>query len=387
MQPERRDLSLLTAGTLISVAGDSAAMVALLLELRPHGVGWISAALAAELLPTVLLAWYSGRVVDRVDNRRLLVVSLAGQAAVAVPLAYARSPWLVVALFFALNGVATLVRPASSAMVPVLSGGIGATKGFAWVSTGSGIGWIVGPALGGVLTSAFGVTTAILADAGSFVAIAVACGLLSATRRREPPEGVGGRPHGGLRILRRDGLLWWSLVATAVSVACAVVDNVAAPFRFVDQLATSSLGYGSYLALWGVGALAGAQLPRRVPPTALPAALATGNCLSGVGIVGIGLAPSLAIALVASAVGGIGNGIANVSMPGLVSDRIRSDEHGRAFAATSAVVQTGVGVGTVTGAPLTAALGAGNAMTAAGGLAATLSALTLAWTLRRPRRA
>jgi MFS family permease len=386
VQRERRDIGLLAAGTLVSIAGDSAAMVALLLELRSHGVGWISAALGAELLPTVLFAWYSGRVVDRVDNRRLLVIGLAGQALVAVPLAFARTPWVVVALFFALNSVATLVRPASSAMVPVLSGDMGATKGYAWVSTGFGIGWIVGPALGGVLTSAFGVTTAILADAGSFVAIAVACGLLSVTRRHEAPAEIGERPHGGMRIIRRDSLLWWSLVATAVAVACAVVDNVAAPFRFIDQLAASSAGYGSYLALWGVGALVGAQLPRRLDTSALPTALAIGNGLSGVGIVGIGLAPSLGVAFAASTFGGVGNGIANVAMPALVSNRTRSEQHGRAFAATSAVIQTGVGVGTVAGAPLTAGLGAGHAMTAAGGLAALLAALTVTWLLSRRAR-
>lgn len=367
----------------MSVAGDSAALIALLLELRAHGVGWVSGALGAELLPTVLFAWYSGRLVDRVDNRRLLVIGLGGQALLAVPLAFARTPLLVVALFFALNSVSTLVRPASSAMVPVLSGDIGATKGFAWVSTGFGIGWIVGPALGGLLTSAFGVTTAILVDAGSFVAIAVACGLLSTTRRHEPPGVTEHRPHGGMRIIRHDSVLWWSLLATAVAVACAVVDNVAAPFRFIDQLATSSAGYGGYLAVWGVGALAGAQLPRRLKTSALPTALAIGNGLSGLGIVGIGLAPSLALALVAAALGGAGNGIANVVMPALVSARTPSDQHGRAFAATSAVIQTGVGVGTVGGAPLTAALGAGHAMTAAGGLAALLAGTTALWTATR----
>jgi MFS family permease len=189
-----------------------------------------------------------------------------------------------------------------------------------------------------------------------------------------------------MRIIRRDSLLWWSLVATAVAVACAVVDNVAAPFRFIDQLAASSAGYGSYLALWGVGALVGAQLPRRLDTSALPTALAIGNGLSGVGIVGIGLAPSLWVALAASTFGGVGNGIANVTMPALVSNRIHSEQHGRAFAATSAVVQTGVGVGTVAGAPLTAALGAGHAMTAAGGLAALLAALTVTWLLSRRTR-
>ncbi len=379
MQHERRDVGLLAAGSLVSVAGDSAAMVALLLELRPHGVGWISAALGAELLPTVLFAWYSGRVVDRVDNRRLLVIGLAGQALVAVPLAFARAPWLVVALFFALNAVATLVRPAANAMVPVLSGEMGATKGYAWVATGFGIGWIIGPALGGVVTSAAGVTAALGLDAATFVVMAGGCALLSTTRTHERTSESEADRHGGMRILRGDTVLFFSLLTTSIAVGCAVVDNVAAPFRFINQLATSSAGYGAYLALWGLGAILGAQIPRRLAPRHLPALLAIGNGISGLGIVGIGLAPSLGVALAASTFGGIGNGIATVAVNAFVAERVGPEQRGRAFAATSALIQIGVGVGTVAGAPLTSALGAGHAMTAAGGLAALLAAVAAVW--------
>ncbi|HVT64866.1 MAG TPA: MFS transporter [Mycobacteriales bacterium] len=383
MQRERRDLGLLAGGSLVSVAGDSAAMIALLLELRSHGVGWVSAALGAELLPFVLFASFSGRIVDRVDNRRLLVMGLAGQAAVAVPLAFARSPWLVVALFFALNAVATLVRPASSAMVPVLAGEDNATKGFTWIATGVGIGWIVGPAAGGLLTSASGVTATLLVDAGTFLVTAAACGLLSATRKPDGTTDEEENQHGGLRIIRSDTVLFLSVATTSIAVACAVVDNVAAPFRFVEQLATSSTGYGAYLALWGVGGIIGSQLPRRLNGSTLPAALAIGNGLSGLGIVGIGLAPSLGLALGASALGGFGNGISNVAEAALLAARVKTEQRGRVYASAAALIQTGIGVGTVAGAPLVAALGAGHAMISAGGLAALLSGVTLIWTMSR----
>jgi MFS family permease len=383
MRRERRDIGLLAAGSLVSTAGDAAALVALLLELRSSGVGWISAALVAELLPFVLFAHFSGRLVDRVDNRRLLVIALAGQALVAVPLAFARSPWLVVALFFALNAVSTLVRPAANAMVPALSGEESATSAFAWIATGGGIGWIAGPAMGGLLDAAFGVTTTLSVDAASFLVMAAACRLLSVTR----VGGAGGEPdqarHGGMKIVWHDSVLRWSVLTTAIAVACACVDNVAAPFRFINQLAASSSGYGFYLALWGLGALAGSQLPRRIGSAAMPRSLAIGNGLSGVGIVGIGLAPSLGLALAASALGGIGNGIANVSQSALVSGRVSPEQRGRAFASVGATIQTGVGLGTVAGAPLVAGIGAGHAMTAAGGLAAVLAGITVLWMLAR----
>jgi predicted MFS family arabinose efflux permease len=178
-------------------------------------------------------------------------------------------------------------------------------------------------------------------------------------------------------------VLRWSVVVTAIAVACMVVDNVAAPFRFIDQLHTGSSGYGFYLSLWGVGSLAGAQLPRRIPAATMPAALALGNAVSGLGVVGIGVAPMLSVALCASVFGGIGNGIANVAVSSLVSQRVAETERGRAFASVSALIQTGVGVGTAAGAPLVAILTAGHAMAAAGALATVIAGVTVVWTVLR----
>lgn len=382
---ERRDIALLAAGLTVSIAGDSAALVAILLELRGHGVGWVSAALAADLVPFVLFASYSGRLVDRVDNRRLLVISLVAQGALVVPLAFVRTAWLVVALVFAVASFSTVVRPATSAMVPVLAGEGRAASAYAWVATGTGIGWVAGSAAGGVLTSAFGITTALLVDAATFAVLSFACSLLSATRGSGGEAHDQERPLGGMTILLRDKVLWWSVVVTAVAVLCAVVDNVAAPFRFLDQLHTSSSSYGFYLSLWGLGALGGSQLPRRIPAGRMPAALAIGNAVSGLGILGIGVAPNLGFALAASTFGGIGNGIANVAVSALVTERVAEQQRGRAFASVAALIQTGTGLGTIAGAPLVALLSAGHAMAAAGALAALISGVTVVWTLARAR--
>jgi MFS family permease len=382
---QRRDIALLATGLTVSTVGDSAALVAILLELRGHGVGWVSAALGADLVPFVLFASYSGRLVDRVDNRRLLVISLVAQGALVVPLAFVRTAWVIVALVFAVASFSTLVRPATNAMVPVLAGERDAPSAYAWLATGNGIGWIAGSAAGGLLTSAFGVTTALLVDAATFAALAVACSLLSATRSHGGDSHDQERPLGGLAILWLDRVLFWSVAVTAIAVACAVVDNVAAPFRFLDQLHTSSSGYGFYLSLWGLGALGGSQLPRLIPTTRMSAALAVGNAVSGLGVLGIGLAPNLGLALAASTFGGVGNGISNVALSSLVTGRVSEAQRGRAFASVAALIQTGVGVGTVTGAPLVAVLAAGNAMAAAGALAALISVVTVVWTLARVR--
>lgn len=376
---QRKDVTLLTAGTMVSVAGDAAALIALLLELRTAGAGWVAAVLAAEFLPFVVFASPSGRLVDRLDNRRLLVAALIAQAVVVTPLAFARTPWMIVALVFALSSVSTMVRPAVNSMIPALTGEEHAASGYAWVATGSGVGWIVGPALGGLLTSAFGVSTALLVDAATFLVLAAACSQLSATRghaqRRDSPQSR----LGGTAIVWRDTVLRWSVLVTAVVIACAVVDNVAAPFRFVDQLRSSPAGYGFYLALWGVGALGGTQLPRLMRQSAMPTALAVGNMMCGLGILGIGVAPGVAVAFAASTFGGVGNGIANVATSALVSGRVPPHERGRAFASVSGFIQAGTGSGTIAAAPLVAALGAGAAMTVAGAVSAAIAGGTAIW--------
>jgi MFS family permease len=377
---QRRDVALLTAGLSVSTAGDSAALVAILLELRGAGVGWVSAALGADLVPFIIFASLSGRLVDRVDNRRLLVAALALQGAVVLPLAFVRQPWLIVALVFAVASFSTVVRPATNAMVPALAGDERAPSAYAWIATGTAIGYSAGYAAGGLLTAAVGAKGALLADTATFVVLAAACSLLSASRGGGSTSGEAERPSGGLAILRRDTVLKWSVIVTAVAVACAVVDNVAAPFRFINQLHTSSAGYGLYLSLWGLGSLLGAQGPRRLAAQLMPSSLAVGNAVSGLGILGIGLAPTLGVALGASVVGGIGNGIANVAISSLVAGRVGEAERGRAFATVGALIQAGVGTGTVAGAPLVAALNAGRAMAAAGALTVVIAGVTAVWT-------
>src|SRR5690242_3523623 len=156
----RRDLNLLAAGLAVSTAGDAAALIALLLRLEPHGSGWVAGLLAAELIPYVVLAPLTGRVVDRFETRSVLLVALAGQAVLCVPLAFATSLGAIIALFAGVTALSAFVRPATAAMVPAIVGAGPAQQGYARLAAGTGLGWIAGPAAGGLLTGAFSPTVA-----------------------------------------------------------------------------------------------------------------------------------------------------------------------------------------------------------------------------------
>ncbi|MGI5237139.1 MFS transporter [Dactylosporangium sp. CA-139066] len=376
MKGDRRDLNLLAIGLAVSTAGDAAALVALLLRLQPHGSGWVAGLLAAELIPYVVLAPLTGRVVDRFETRSVLLVALAGQAALCVPLAFAKPLWAIVALFAGITALSAFVRPATSAMVPAIMGERPAEQGYARLGAGTGLGWIAGPAAGGLLTGAFGPTVAILVDAATFALLTLACFGLRARRRAAHPASVE-KPRGGLRLIFGDAVLRTALIGSAIAISSGVIDNVAAPFRFVGQLGAGDSGYGLYLTLWGVGALAGSQLVPRMrlrPQTAV----ALGNLLSGAGIAGIGLAPNLALAFGASLAGGVGNGLVNVAQSALISGRTPASQHGRAFAASGAIVQTAIGVGTAAASPLVTLLHADGAMILAGAVTCVVAGVALA---------
>ena len=371
-----RDLRLLVAGSAVSFAGDAIALLALTLRLQPHGSGWVGALLAAELLPATLLAPVSGRLVDRVETRRLLVALMSLQALVAVPLAVVRTPWLVVVLFVVLGSLAALVAPASNALVPAVTDD--PARGYRLVATGVTLGWIVGPAAGGLLVSVLGSTGAILIDAGSFVLLALTRLALSARRVPVPrEEGERRGPH----PLWRSRSLTLAVLTTSVALMCGNVDNVAAPFRFVDELHGSPSTYGAYLAIWSLGALAGAPLTGRLASPSR--ALAVGNVVAGLGIAGVGLAPSTEIAYVAAAAGGVGNGLLNAAQGAVVAAHVPESEHGRAFASWGAVLSAGLLAGTLIGPLLVDAFRAGGAMVVAGALTC---AVALPLVLRRTNR-
>lgn len=375
----RRDLRLLASGVALSTVGDQLASVALLLRLRPHGTGWVAALLAAQVAPMILLAGFIGMLVDRTETRKVLLYAVIGQAVVGFPLAFAHAPILIVLLFFMLGVFNAAVRPATNALIPSIAGEAEAARGFARLALAMSFGFVLGPALGGVLTAAFGSTTALLIDTATFVMLAVLC--TQVRTRRHPAEADPDAAVQDARTARRAGwaALWDDRVLrtiyamTAVVTAASVVDNVAAPFRFIDQLGTTATGYGVYLSLWGAGMGIGGQLAPRMPARWARFVPAVGQLVLCLGIAGIGLAPALLVAYVASALGGIGNGMANVAQNALVAERVPDATRGRAFAAASGVFQGAFAAGSALGGPIVALLDAGTAMLVCGLVGASVA--------------
>jgi MFS family permease len=231
-----------------------------------------------------------------------------------------------------------------------------------------------------------------LADGASFLILWLFTLAISARRpitakKADPSEAQIGRARSaGFRLVFHDPVLRLALPLTALATGIAVADNVAAPFRFVNQLHAGASGFGIYEAVWAVGALVGVQVfgSRRSKGHTEPL-LAIGNFVMGLGIASIGWAPNYAMALAAAALGGAGNGISNVAESAVIQNRTPEELLGRAFSASQALMQSATAAGTIAAAPSVARLGASTTMIAFGLVAAASAAVGLTAAVLRGR--
>ena len=178
----------------VSSCGDFLAATALVLELQQRGAGGfaVAAVLIAAAAPPVLLVRWTGRLADRADSRFLLVATGLAQAAACVALAFVSGPAEIIALVAVLAAGLAVTQPCLSALLPSMVPAESLPRATALSQTAGSLGTMLAPALGGVLMGRFGLRVPLLADAGSYLAIAAA-GRLIRTRRgyipRQPEPG------------------------------------------------------------------------------------------------------------------------------------------------------------------------------------------------------
>jgi MFS family permease len=207
-----------------------------------------------------------------------------------------------------------------------------------------------GPALAGLVVAGFSVETALWIDAISFYATAWI--LLSAgpLPRAEPEPGrMRDRLRAGAAYIReRAALRRLLLVQAAAFVFFAAVIPVEVVYA-KKTLGTTDSGYGLMLTSWGVGMLAGSGIFAAARGMSLRYLLFISTMAVGVGYLGLAAAPSLALACVASAVGGAGNGVQWVAVISAVQELTSEGMQARVISVLESVGTAMPGVGFLLG--------------------------------------
>ncbi|HUQ61024.1 MFS transporter [Lentzea sp.] len=362
------------AGAAVSEFGNSLSLLVLLFWATPISPLLVAAILVAELLPLVLGAPLAGVLVDKLPNRRLLMVALLFQGiAIAAVAPLMGQPAFVVALVLVSGCGRAVAQPATSALVPHIAGEEEATRGYSWLATGRSVGNIAGVTGGAVLAGIFGHSAAMLIDGCTFLGYAA---LLAFVRSERRPSGEHAhRPSAlaGIRHVRRDAVLFAAILGLACFVGAVVVINVADPafVRFV--LHGDEFLLGAMQACWMIGVVVGNRLAvrlRTVPQVAR--ALAITGITTGVAVLMPATFPFVVTAAIGWLIGGVSNGIDNVTLNAIVRLRTPEEMRGRAFAAVGSMVTGANLLGTAAAGGLLLVLGP-RAVFALGGTGAVLS--------------
>jgi MFS family permease len=386
-----RDVRLLVGAVGLSALGD----VLLWVLLAVHVAGTVESAWAVSALfvclwgPVVLLGGTAGRLVDRHENRRLLIAVSLAQAAVVVAMVCATgSPAALLVLCGLLGAGAAVSAPAEFALLPAAAGENRVAEANGHVEAARYLGMTAGPLLGGALAGAGLIRVGLIVDAASFLAVAAAGLLLRAHRTPDPAaHAVAAAPRGvrsGLAPFAADRTLAVAFGA-AVAALLFFTMTIAAEIFFVsDVLDAGATTYGLLVAAWTLGMVVGAVgLARRVPRDALAAAALTGVALQGAGILGAALGATLALALVGYLVGGTAHGLKNVALRTLIHHRVPEALRGRAFAAYNAARNGAELVALAVGGALVGLAGPQPTLALAGAVPLALALAALALVTRR----
>src|SRR5437764_8600437 len=191
--PRSRDLRLLAGAAGLSALGDFMAAFPLILHVqqRTGSAFAVSALIFALWGPVVLAAGVAGAIVDRYENRGILIaVSVVQAAVVAAMLPATDSLWALLPLMTLLGFGVALSQPAEFALVPAAARpDTEAARANGLMETARSLGFTAGPVVGGALGAAGLLWLALALNALSFLVVAGAAALLRARRRPRRADG------------------------------------------------------------------------------------------------------------------------------------------------------------------------------------------------------
>jgi MFS family permease len=222
-------------------------------------------------------------------------------------------------------------------------------SGNAVLNMGFTAGAAVGPALGGLVVAGFGIQSALLLDALSFLLIAGVM-LAGPLPRAEPDDGSWrGRLRAGLVYINSRAPLRRLLMAEGAAIVffAAVI-----PIEVIyakSTLGSGDSGYGALVASWGIGMVLGSLVFAAVRSTRLQLLLVFSTVAIGAAYLGLAAAPTLLAACGISVVGGVGNGVQWVSTVSAIQEMTRSAMQARVMSVLESTSAAMPGLGYLVG--------------------------------------
>lgn len=353
VSPEFRRL---WTGQVLSAFGGQLAFVAVMFQVwdQTGSAAWSGAVGLSQALPLILLGLFAGVVVDRVERRKVYLITTCGSlitsAVMASQLVVGRFPVGVLLGLIAVQAAfGAAAGPVARTVLPHLLSPDLLAAGIALNRIGFQGAMLLGPALGGVVASAWGTGACYLIDCLSF--LAALYGVLGLPRMR-----VEAIAKPGLRGVR-DGLAF--VVSTPVIRGALITDLAATvlsmpvslfPVINAERFGNDPRTLGLFLTSIAVGGVVASVLSgafTRMPRHGV--VMLVGSAGWGIALTLFAFSPAPWLALVFLAVAGAADTVSVVSRSTIVQLHTPSELLGRVSAAEQIVGQAGPDLGNLRG--------------------------------------
>jgi MFS family permease len=379
---------LLTSYT-VNDLGDSIGVVALAVLVfdRTHDVAPTAGFfVVAKFLPALFATALTAHL-DQFSLRRTLPALYAIEAAIFAGLAalaergnFLLAPVLV--LGFVDGTLAVTGRGLTrGAVAAVLQPRRLLSEGNALINLGFAFSSVLGAALAGGLIAAFGLSVALLVDAGSFLVIAM---LLASSRALPVIEHRDYQPwqqrfRAGLTFARTNRLVRTLLVGQSLALVCFTIVVPIEVIYAKETLGTTSAGYGVLLSAWGAGLVIGSVIFLGFKNKTGFRLIIASSAAVGLAYLGMSQANTLLLASLMSVVGGVGNGVQWVAVMTALQEETPGEYQSRIAGLLESIGAAVPGVGYVLGGVLVAIASPRLAFAVAGGgiLALVVGALLM----------
>lgn len=244
----------LMAANLISRFGDSVDMIAFtwLVYAVTGSAAWSAVIFAVNQFPTVLVQPFAGVLVEKMDKKKVMVVTdfIRGGITVCLAVLFVTgnvTPWLLLVFTFVNSSVEAFCLPAGMAVIPQLIEEKYYTYGTSLYSTASTVVQLIGIGAAGVIIGAFGAGAAIVIDGISFFGSAAILLFLKVKRTQEQNRGASVKGYfadlkGGISYLAGQPVI------RNFCIMGAVINAIVVPLNSLQTpLVVEVLGQGSEL--------------------------------------------------------------------------------------------------------------------------------------------
>ncbi|HWH76057.1 MAG TPA: MFS transporter [Candidatus Binatus sp.] len=265
---KQREFGLFWASLLFSAVGSQISSVAIAWQIYEITNSPFQLGLAGlfRALPVMLLSIPGGVLADRMDRRRLLIITQSLAALLALALALlsyfgAVQVWQIYLVTFLSGAVGIFDSPARTALIPSLVRAEQLATAYALNITWRQIATLAGPFIGGIIIAAVGISAAYFIDALSFFSVIVCLALMRArpvnttTAKESPLENV----RAGFEFIRANSVIL-GLMGMDTCVQFFGAYRSMMPVFARDILAVGPAGLGALLGMPAFGALAGSGI-------------------------------------------------------------------------------------------------------------------------------